>query len=273
MKKAVFIHKLGATSASYRYRAQVPARHIGCEINQGEAEIVVFSKPIAQDFPILEQAKGKCAIIVDFCDDHFHHPKLGAVYERFLKEADQLVCPTKTMQENILMHPKYGGQPVSIIEDPYEFEEMEPHADGEKYLWFGHKQWLSDTDRIKNFKNLTIVTGPGQVEGAIEYSPESLRQAMTENNIALFPKSLPYKSPNRLLNALRMGLFPVCDWHPAYVEFKDFCWVADVYSGRKWAKHFQADLNDLVREGQDYIRDRYSPETIGEKWKSLLGSI
>ena len=225
VKKAVFIHKLGPDSASYRYRAQIPANHLGCSINQGEAEIVVFSKPLKQDYPILEQARKNCAIIVDFCDDHFHHPELGEVYGRFMEEANAFVCPTQAMQEIILMTPGYGGQPIHIIEDPYEFEEREPHADGDKYLWFGHQVNLRDAERIKHFPNLTIVTGPGEIEGAVRYSGQALRQAMVDNNIALFPKSASYKSPNRLLNSLRMGLFPVCDRHPSYMEFREFCWV------------------------------------------------
>ena len=93
---------------------------------------------------------------------------------------------------------------------------------------------------------------------------------MLLNNIALFPISKLHKSPNRLVNTLRMGLFPVCDRHPAYEEFKDFCYVGDVFNGRKWANHFNVDLNAFVKKGQDYIRDRYSPETIGEKWANLL---
>lgn len=252
--------------ASYRYRVEVPAKHIGAQINEGFAEIAVFSKPYPEDVELAKQAKEAGAkIVADICDPHFNLSH----YREIVELSDVRVVPTEYMRNYL--------PDAHVIPDPYEFEELRAHADGDRVLWFGHRVNLKDVQKWAKMPNLRIVSGPFEEtpEGITEYSPENLRKALSEDNIAFFPTSegSEYKSPNRLLNALRMGLFPICHRHPSYTEFRDFCWVGDIREGFTWAKHNRNDLNDLVREGQRYIRDKFSPETVGEKWKDLLSSI
>jgi hypothetical protein len=173
------------------------------------------------------------------------------------------------------MRKRIPAQKVAVIPDPYEMEELEPHAFGDQLLWFGHNAGISALNPHRNLQNLTIVTGPKIEPGMVQYSAEALKAEMTTANIAIFPtiRGHEYKSPNRVINALRMGLFPVCDRHPSYKEFRRFVWQSDIRTGLRWAKEFRQELNGLVRQGQDYIRDRYSPQTIGAQWKQLLESI
>jgi len=49
--------------------------------------------------------------------------------------------------------------------------------------------------------------------------------------------------------------------------------VGEFYTGLRWATAFRKDLDDCVLAAQDYIRDRYSPETIGKKWAELMEGV
>jgi len=123
--------------------------------------------------------------------------------------------------------------------------------------------------------NLRIITGPKTIEGTTPYSPENLLRGFREAHKVLLPTraGVEYKSPNRLLESLRMGLFPICGDLPAYKEFKRFIWTGEIWTGLRWTKHFRSDLNDLAYEGQDYIRDRYSPERIAKLWLEVCESV
>lgn len=253
--------------ASFRYRTQIPADYIGAAINDGDADIVVFSKPWPEDVDLARYAKADgCKIVVDFCDPHFHLEH----YREMLRLADVKVVASQWSRDHII-------KDAFVIPDPYELPEIEPHADGERHVWFGHKANLKDLDLWWWIPNLKVVSGPFEEvpDGITFYSPENLIKALTDSNMALFPfrRGSEYKSSNRILNAIRMGLFPICGRYPSYEEFKDFCWVSDFHTGYKWAHHNRKNLNSLVCEAQDYIRDRYSPEAIGKQWKSLLESI
>ncbi len=270
MQSVSFIHEFGPEFASFRYRAMMPAQQVGATINNASADVLVFSKPSQSALNMAQEAKleGK-KIIADFCDDYFNDSQKGAGYRYLAELADLCVCPTAEMRERI------PARKIAVIPDPYEMDEVQPHAEGEKLLWFGHNAGLKALEPYKDLPRLAIVTGPAIMKGMIEYSPEALRKTMAESNIALFPtlKGHEYKSPNRVINALRMGLFPICDKHPSYVEFKKFVWQSEVRTGLRWAAEFSHELNDLVKAGQDYIRERYSPQTIGGMWKDLLDSI
>ena len=257
--------------ASFRYRTLMPAQYLKAKVNIPDTDIVVIGKPLAADEVQRYKADGK-TVIADFCDDHFDHKVLGPAYRRIAELADLCVAPTSVMRDRIPV----PSSKKEVIPDPYEFEEVEPHAFGNKLIWFGHNAGLHVMrPHLGYLKNVTVVTGPKIEEGMIPYSIENLKAEMLKANIALFP-TIPgheYKSPNRLINALRMGLFPLCDRHPSYTEFKKFVWRTDIQTGIKWAGEFTSELNGLVKAGQDYIRDRYSPETIGKQWKDLLESI
>ena len=140
--------------ASYRYRSQIPCqelikRGVDAKINEGEADTVIFSKPLALDVSIAKQAREQgCRVIVDFCDPHFNHKELGPVYSEISQYANVITCPTKEMQNRILENLKKGSV---VIPDPYEVDEKEPHADGESKLWFGHQRNLNEILKFVNY--------------------------------------------------------------------------------------------------------------------------
>lgn len=282
-KNVLFLHRFGPSLASYRYRAQTPfeqvAKHNGFKtgINApGDYDIIVVGKPHPDDFPVVESAKKEGAkIVVDFCDDHFEG-KQGEMYRRMAVLADHITTGSEVMRARLQ---RYIERDAAVIPDPYEQPELPPHADGDKFLWFGHR---SNINEILNWRphlkgrNVKVATGPKPVEDMpVVWGPEHLRIALSEANIVLLPtqEGAEYKTPNRLLNAIRAGCFPVCMRHPAYVEFRHHVWVGDFITGIKWTDCFKADLNEMVAAAQDYIRDKYSPETIGTKWAQFLESV
>lgn len=264
MDNVVFIHRGGEQMASYRIRAKIPAEQIGATVNEGDAYIAVFSKPMEGDeksAEIIKKNGGK--VVLDICDPHD--------YRHMVKYADIITTPTRVCADIIL---KQYGIAAEIIPDCYEMDLLPPHADGDKRVWVGHKLNLEDIVPYRDMDNLRIVTGPNHPEGTTFWTPENAHRAMSEASLFLLPtrRGAEYKSPNRLLNALRMGLFPVCDPHPAYEEFKGIVWACGLPTGLRWCKEFKADLNGLVSMGQKYI-EKYSPERVGERWKEVLGSI
>jgi len=282
-KSVVWVHSMGPQMASFRYRTQMPAtevaKHNGFKtaINGGDADIVVFSKPTKDDFPIAEKAKLEGAkIVVDLADDHFQRDD---TYKKYAELADAIVCASDVMRARIYDYTKKHAVSIS---DPYEVPECAPHADGDQLLWFGHQvnmgALLHVLPLLKD-RPLRVVTGPKPAPNCILWSPENLMNAFAASNTVILPvkRGDEHKSPNRLINSLRAGCFVVTMEHPSYDEFKRFIWAGKSPSGfptgLRWMDAFRSDLNDLVKAGQDYIRDKYSPTTIGAQWASFLESV
>lgn len=275
----VWVHRYGPQFASYRYRAAMPAVEVAkingykTAVNNGEADIVIFSKPQEDELVMAQKAKAEGAkIVVDLSDDHFQQ---NDVQKRFAELADGIVTGTDTMRARIY---DYTKKDSVAIPDPYETEECEPHADGDDYLWFGHSsnfKALISVFPSMNGRKLRVVTGPKVSEGAILWTPENMAQAFKLSNIVVLPslQGHEFKTHNRLLNSIRAGCFAICMGHPAYLEFKSHVWVGNFPTGLRWAEHFRKDLNGLVKGAQDHIRDRYSSATIGKLWASYLGSL
>jgi hypothetical protein len=281
-KSIVFVHQ-GINSATYRYRALMPAQEVSkvngfkATVNTGAGDIIVFSKPVHTDLGLAKAARAEGAkVVVDLSDDHFSHPVIGRLYADICAVADKIVCPTEVMRDRITANLEIEPE---VIAEPYEFDELEPHANGEKFLWYGHKGNLIGLmpwkDYIKDL-DLTVITDKNdRWPDYIPWSLEAMKSNLASRNIVLLPtmKGAEYKSSNRLVNAIRSGCFAVAQDHPAYREFRKFAWVGNLATGVKWAKHFKNDLNELVKEGQEYIRDRYSPQTIGKQWADLFASM
>ncbi len=277
--KAVFIHRHGPTFASFRYRAEIPAKAIGASVNGGEGSVYIFSKPTPDDLILAKECKAEgIKVVADLGDDHFRHPVWGPIYVELAKLADAIVTPTENMAVRIL---KYIDRKVdAVIPDPYEEALTTPHANGPaRYVWFGHAGNLKDMEPYWNFiKNMpmTFVTGtnPRKDFNYLHWTPEEQTAQLHKAQVAFLPirKGVEYKSPNRLVNAIRAGCFVMTDRHPSTLEFRRYCWVGNVMTGVKWAQHFHNELNDIVAEGQTYC-EKFSPENVGKQWTQLLHSL
>lgn len=260
--------------ASYRLRAAIPAAKLGANVNHGEATIVVFSKPfLPDDLAEAKAAKSQGAkIIVDICDTHD--------YTEMVKVADHLVVPSTTAAQIVAAQYKAFKRPVAVIPDTYEFPHKPPHAAlAEDILWFGHDSNFPDVRPYLGLRGLTVMIGPRPHEGLscryVPWSVENQLRELARANIVILPTrpGSEYKSANRLIAALRMGCFPVCDPHPSYTPFRECVWTSGITPGIQYARMNRLDLNDLVSDGQRIVQQSFSPKAISEKWATLFDSI
>ena len=76
------------------------------------------------------------------------------------------------------------------------------------------------------------------------------------------------KSGNRAIESLRRGLFVVAGYLPAYADLGIY--IGDISDGVKWALSHQDEVIYRIKSAQDYIRNEYSPERIGQLWIKAL---
>lgn len=268
----------GLDLASTRYRVVIPAMYLqsqGHEITK-DAPLLVFSKSnVGRDVLDLYPKK-----VYDICDDNFDCPKRGPEYRGYAKESNAVTVNSDVMR--FIVH-KQTGRSATVIPDPYEREEWAPSW-GEGLLWFGH--WTNVKDLRRSGLKATILTNPDAIPadsdtrkyldevGCVTWSPEAMDAALKAHALVVIPTGRSMaKSANRLIESVRAGKFVVCEPLPAYEEFSEFMWVGDIREGVEWALRNPQECQDRVRYCQNYIRERFSPETIGRKWLALLSSI
>jgi hypothetical protein len=243
--------------ASSRLRAQIPQQELAkFGISLGR-DVLVYGKHIVTQ----DQASHYDMRIYDVCDDHFHtmHEK----YYRFHSGwADAVTVNTPAMAETVK---RETGREAIVIPDPYESEEQQAGM-GKGVLWFGHEYNLKTIDPYLPLID-RILTNP-------EWTRERQLSALKECSVVVIPTDeRKGKSANRMIEAVRNGRFVVAGELPAHDEFKPFMWIGDIQEGIEWAKTHRAECIDRVEACQDYIRDKYSPSTIGKMWFEELGKL
>ena len=245
--------------ASYRYRVAIPAKELGFKINDARSETLIFSKPMPADIDLARNNRG--VNIVDICDDHLGTP----LYQEMMHLAHIITCPTEDMQQRIGKHSYYAH----IVPDSYEFDEKTPHCHGTKLVWFGHKTNLYSLVRIlpdiEDYALRVVSNAPGTIKWSVETTKTELDNA----DIAIFPATKTYKSPNRVLEAIRRGCFVVAEYHPSIEDFEGI-WVGDIPSGIEFAQNHREKANSWTRHAQQFIKQRYSPKTQADAWKKAL---
>ena len=266
----------GLDVASTRYRIVIPAMELtkmGHEITK-DAQILVYNKG-SIDPAVLDLYPKK---VYDICDDNIDCPERGSEYRHHLKIANAVTCNSDAMR--FIVHQK-ANRVATVIHDPYEHEEWSPTW-GEGCMWFGH--WTNLKDLARCGVEATVITKgiPAGSKAAaissnmtvIEWSPDSVDAAFKSHAIVVIPTGRAIaKSANRLIESVRAGKFVVCEPLPAYEEFAEFMWVGDIREGVEWALRNRQECLDRVRYCQNYIREKFSPETIGRKWLKVLSSI
>jgi len=267
--------------ASYRLRVAIPASEIKKHgyrsfINEGDADIVVFSKPHADDVEIIQKVRDSGAkSVVDLCDDHFDKPIWGEIYTKCAKLADRVTCATEEMARRIYTHTKIDAQ---VVPDTWEHEAL-VHANGDNFLWFGHESNIKEIYKylpmLKGVK-LRLCTGNNNVLPTyIPWSEDALKAEFALANVVILPVSDPntYKSANRLISAVMAGCFVVAENSLNYRDFCDYVYLGSLKGGMQYTQAFSHELNELTIRAQDYIASKYSPERIGAAWASVFDSI
>ena len=253
-----FIHFGDVWSASWRYRAKIPAG-TWASLNDLTAGTLVFAKPQAHELMEMARAKARSArVIVDFCDDHFDWTH----YAEALRIADVVTCPTQEMAKRI----KALGKDAVVISDPFEYDQMPPHCNGVNLLWYGHavnkqslQRILPDIERYP----LRVVSNFG---GAIPWSHETMLEEFARADIVVIPATDTYKSPNRAIEATRQGCFVVAEPHPALEGFPGI-WIGNIKEGIEWT--IQRNVSSNILAAQQFVMEKYSPQIVIDAWKTI----
>jgi hypothetical protein len=242
--------------ASYRLRTEIPAKHLGASINDGEADVVVFSKPVKADIDVARQCKGNAAVVVDICDPHD--------YSEILRYADRIVVSSEALLE---LHPT-----ATVIPDPIEGPGGAPHADAEMIAWIGHRSNLRALDDWLRKLRVPVVVCTNDTPDTLPWSLEMQAWVYEAAGKVLVPATTRFKSANRVAQAIHEGCFVVASDIPAYRPLRQWAWVGSYPTGMRWASS-RVDLNDIVADGQRHVREHFAPERICEQWRDFLGSI
>jgi uncharacterized Rossmann fold enzyme len=257
-----FIHKWNEEAASYRYRASIPAAALSASLNDLSASTLVFSKPQSEEIVEIARAKARGSwVVVDFCDDHFDWP----YYSEILRLADAVTCPTEAMAAII----QERGREATVIPDPYEYPEREPHCAGDYLLWFGHGTNKGSLDRILpdlEGRSLHVVSN---FAGALPWSRETILRELAEADIVILPATELYKSANRAVEAIRQGCFVVAEPHPAWNDIPGI-WIGNIKEGIEWAIQHLEEANQRTSLAQKYVMGEYSPKTVAAMWKTAI---
>jgi hypothetical protein len=259
-----FIHYGGPQMASYRYRVQIPAKSLGAQINQYPADILIFSKPQPGEVGLARRAQADgYKVVADFCDDHFECDH----YQEMALLADLVVCPTQTLADLIeCCFPACDF--IRVVPDTYEFQEFAPHCNGTNLLWFGHNVNAESLRGMDHGYPMRVVSN---LPGAIPWSLETLCDELLRADIVLMPATSKYKSPNRTLEAVRMGCFVVAEPHPAINDFP--IWIGDIKEGIAWASQNPQKANQMIRQAQAFVREKYSPAIQADAWRTALATL
>lgn len=287
--KIRYVAPIDRTMASHRYRCIIPGQELAnmgaeYEISIGLPEkgmVNVYTKHFNRD-SMLEGIK-ETGGVFDVCDDHFNTPELAEYYKQMCLDADVVTCNSTLMAKAIQAE---VGRDAIVIDDPYEFPEIEPKIfDLSMGLWFGSKVNLSALKDVELDCDLEVVSGfdaPGR-NGHVRQTPWSWRAmeiAFKRNEFAIFPtagktRKVEAKSKNRVINAIRGGLLCFC--HPTgdYDELDQYCVIGDdlleeIRKVRDLASVNPTAVMEMVKSGQEYIKERYSPQTLAKKWKGIF---
>lgn len=251
----------GPSLASARLRARIPQEQLEkLGVGRGK-DVLIYSKDWLNWVDISQFKKR----IYDICDDHFRNPYKRSYYLEHAQLADVVTCNSEVMKQIIKDE---TGRDAVIVPEPYESEEKEPKI-GPYLLWYGHKSNLPDLYRIQgDLKHpLTILSNSENHE---QWSIESFNKAIEQPCIVIIPtgKSLA-KSENRMVEAIRNGRYVCAEYLPSYEPFGQFFPLGDIAENIEKALA-NPDSLDRIKAAQDYIRDKYSPETIGRKWLEVI---
>lgn len=289
MRIAHMASGMGMGQASFRYRMLIPGaelhkrghhltlvRDSGPDAAPERCDVALFMKHYdARDAQLAEKVKSQGArVVFDVCDDHFKNEKLAPHYRAMLELCD--VATTCSTEMAYVVRREAPNKRVEIIPDPFEYEELPPHAqDAKRLVWYGHPSNAAEIApllySLREWE-LTLITGAGMPIAVTPWTPLTMRQVCSRSNIALLPSKKTTASANRVVEAIRLGLFVVCSSIPtSYAPFDAFGFVwADVLEGLKWASENKDALNARVQDAQHYVRETFAPEKVANQWEEVF---
>lgn len=253
--------------ASYRLRVAIPAQHLGCPYRIGGMGNPTFFYKNGDT--VAADAVSANGVVYDVVNDHFRG-KYADDYLLMCSIADKITVASESMAETVLEH---TGREATVIADPYETEEREPSCYGNGVAWFGHSANLSSLAPYVGTESLVVCSNSSKSH--VPWSLENEAKCMEGAAVVLMTGNNPGASANRVVKALRAGRFVVApkDCADSWRELSPYIWIGDVADGIAWALNNREDVCQKIKQGQQFIQQRFAPQLIGSQWADLFGSI
>lgn len=250
--------------ASYRLRVAIPAQHLGLPYAVGCTGKPTFFFKNGN----IRLAEALQSVVYDVVNDHFKG-KHAADYHGMCSIADKITVASERMAETVMHH---TGRESTVIEDPYENDEVEARCVGDDVLWFGHSANLSSVAPYLGEVN-TICSDWSK--STVKWSQANEASALNNCAVVLMTGNNPGASANRVVKALRAGRYVVApkDCADSWRELSPYIWIGDVSEGIRWALNNREDACNQIRQGQKYVAQRFAPQLIGSQWAELFASI
>jgi hypothetical protein len=229
-------------------------------------------------------------VVFDVCDDHFEHLKVGPHYHWMCENADLIIASTSRMQEIIFDHTRKESV---VINDSYEFPEHKPRHKWEQWnpenvLWYGHPSNFEHLhavwDDLRGY-NLMLITGGIELQDTVANKPfpivpwnhENMMDGFKNSDVVVLPTGaegyMSHKGANRMIEAIRQGVFVVAEPNPEYDKFKEWMYIGDIRKGLEWIQSNKKCIAERICKAQKFVSDNYHPQIIGQKWIKELSSI
>lgn len=252
--------------ASFRLRVDIPSKHLGMPYVIGATGNPTFfykngNPRLAESLP--------GAVVYDVVNDHFKGSQ-AAEYHGMVSVATTITCASEVMAEVIREH---TGRDATVIADPWETDEQPPAVVGDGVLWFGHganiKSLLPYIDEIGD--KLIVCSNIGSAH--VPWSLENERRCLQGAAVAVLTGANAGASTNRVVKAIRAGRFVVApgDCPQGWKDLLSLGgWRGAVADGVRWALNNREEACKKIAAGQDYIRQRFSPQLIGSQWAGVF---
>lgn len=285
---AVVIGKLSSAEVVARQRE---LRELIAALRKGERQGRLLAD-LSDDYAALAKAWGK--------------PFLRE-YQRGLGRACEFVVATEALASAVRGDAHRG---LHVIEDPFESAAARPvrawSAGPVRLVWFGALGTVNIALIERELETLATalpdlpirveLVGPSVAQQAVQAIAARLAGAFPRFSVIFTAWSLAatdaaieradfvwlpqehqaawgrVKSHNRLVSAIRGGRLAIASPIPSYQELAAYAWIGEPLSaGLRWALANPQEATQRVREGQRYVEQRFSPETIGRRWAEVLG--
>ena len=189
----------------------------------------------------------------------------------------------------------YTNKKVFITLEPYERERRQSFfspSDVLKILFFGSVDNFSAVpwqdivnglvsnnvkfkiDAIINYQSMYDVNE--SFFQTHEWSFDKQTKLLDECDLVLLPfknnsKNISTKSPNRIVESINRGKFVVTNYGvDSYKDFKNFIFLDNydkLVDGILWSLNNKEEVIQKIVDGQKYIDDNYSVDSVSETWK------
>jgi hypothetical protein len=295
--KVNYLTKADARLASHRFRVNIPSALFSDNTTPVvsnnpdlSADVYVIQKhfhEFLQDAQLLKEM-GK-VVVQDICDDHFDK-EAGEYYRQIAEIAHHITVPTEAMRQRVK---EVTGRDSTVIKDSYSFKYKAPSVRSTakpKIGWFGHiSNLFSIVPYYTDLKGLEFYIVTNNIGGIrnrpdnvtlFEYNKDTVENIIERVDIVILPRindpSALTKSPNRTVDSIRAGKFVIAPDSIHKEEFNPYIYTdtnideaLDLYS----KPSSKSAIENIIKEGQAYVEDHYSPLVISRAWESFLQGV